>query len=371
MTAPLALLPDWPTPLELAEEARLNALAASLASQDGAADERGDWPDELWSLLVNAKATLWALPQSLGGPPANRAGLVRRYATVAEGSLTAAFILTQHDAAVRRLVAATGPGESRAGEWLKKIAAGEVFPTVGISQLTTSRRHGARAMVATETADGFRLDGAMPWVTAADRADLFVTGGVLDDGRQLLAAVPRDRPGLSVRPAFDLAALGASRTCEIACEGVALAPADVLVGPAADVMAIPGLAGTGGLETSALAMGQARAALASLRDEATRRDDLIEPAGALFRSWATIASDLIAAAENRPDAPPSAAIRGAANDLALRASQAYLTARKGSGFLRSEPAQRWARQSLFFLVWSCPSPVANAAIRDLAGLCDS
>jgi hypothetical protein len=26
---------------------------------------------------------------------------------------------------------------------------------------------------------------------------------------------------------------------------------------------------------------------------------------------------------------------------------------------------------LFFLVWSCPAPVAQAAIRDLAGLCPS
>ena len=64
-------------------------------------------------------------------------------------------------------------------------------------------------------------------------------------------------------------------------------------------------------------------------------------------------------------------VRGQANALALRLTQAYLTARKGSGFLREDPAQRWARQALFFLVWSCPSPVAQAAIRDLAGLCSN
>ena len=58
-----------------------------------------------------------------------------------------------------------------------------------------------------------------------------------------------------------------------------------------------------------------------------------------------------------------------ANALVLRLTQAYLTARKGTGFLRTEPARRWARQALFFLVWSYPGPVAQAAIRDLAGLC--
>jgi hypothetical protein len=62
-------------------------------------------------------------------------------------------------------------------------------------------------------------------------------------------------------------------------------------------------------------------------------------------------------------------VRGQANALVLRATQAYLIARKGTGFLRTEPAQRWARQALFFLVWSCPGPVAQSTLRDLVGLC--
>ncbi|MBV8487841.1 MAG: acyl-CoA dehydrogenase, partial [Planctomycetaceae bacterium] len=74
-------------------------------------------------------------------------------------------------------------------------------------------------------------------------------------------------------------------------------------------------------------------------------------------------------ARGERDAATASQIRAQANALVLRATQAYLTARKGSGFLRSEPAQRWARQALFFLVWSCPTPIAQAAIRDLAGLC--
>jgi hypothetical protein len=77
----------------------------------------------------------------------------------------------------------------------------------------------------------------------------------------------------------------------------------------------------------------------------------------------------MACARGERDAVAASQIRAQANALVLRATQAYLTARKGSGFLRSEPAQRWARQALFFLVWSCPTPIAQAAIRDLAGLC--
>jgi butyryl-CoA dehydrogenase len=146
---------------------------------------------------------------------------------------------------------------------------------------------------------------------------------------------------------------------------------DLLAGPAPDVMGSPGAVGTGGLETSALALGQARAALAALLAEAPKRTDLAEPLDALGESWRQQWSNLMAAARREPNALPSNQIRSQANALVLRITQAYLTARKGTGFLRSEPAQRWARQALFFLVWSCPGPVAEAAIRDLARLCSA
>ena len=76
-------------------------------------------------------------------------------------------------------------------------------------------------------------------------------------------------------------------------------------------------------------------------------------------------------AQARGEADAASPARSAARPTpwSSASTQAYLTARKGTGFLRTEPAQRWARQALFFLVWSCPAPIAQAAIRDLAGLC--
>ncbi len=365
MSESATILPEWSEPNE-----DLQAMTARLAAADGPADEAGTWPEALWSIVVEAGATRWALPATAGAAETDRVTLLERYARVAEGSLTAAFILSQHDAGIRRLLAAADRPVAR--RWLGAIAAGRAFTTVGISQLTTSRRHGAQALVARETAPGaYRLDGVMPWVTAAERADVFVTGAVLEggDGRQLLIAVPADRPGLSVRPPFPLAALQASCTSEVVCDAVEVADPDLLAGPAVDVMAHSGAAGTGGLETSALALGQARAALQALAAEAPRRLDLAEPVEALADDWQDAWSALVAAALGTPDAPAATQVRGQANALVLRLTQAYLTARKGTGFLRTEPAQRWARQALFFLVWSCPGPVAQAAIRDLAGLC--
>jgi hypothetical protein len=49
-----------------------------------------------------------------------------------------------------------------------------------------------------------------------------------------------------------------------------------------------------------------------------------------------------------------------------RNTQFALAAGKGSGFLRSHPAQRWARQAMFFLVWSCPAPALDATLACMA-----
>jgi butyryl-CoA dehydrogenase len=366
-------IPDWPGSERDPEWPALDGVAAELAALDGPADEAGTWSEDLWRRLAEAGAPRWSLPRAFGGAECDRATIARRYARLAEGSLTAAFILTQHDAAVRRLAsadAASPTGHDEASRWLGAIGEGRAFATVGISQLTTSRRYGAAALAAVEQTDGaFRLDGVMPWVTAAGRADLLVAGAVLEDSRQMLVALPPDRPGVSVSAPMPLAALQASCTAEVRCAGARVEASEVLSGPSADVMSTPGAAGTGGLETSALALGQARAALVALAAEIDRRDEPEEPVEALARDWQATAAALIAAAEGRPDAIPPGEIRRRANALVLRATQAYLTARKGTGFLRTEPAQRWARQALFFLVWSCPSAIARAAIRDLAGLC--
>jgi alkylation response protein AidB-like acyl-CoA dehydrogenase len=359
-------VPHWSEPDP--DESRIAAIVASLAKADGPADLAGTWPEALWSLVQQAGAMRWSMPGEFGGDACSRPLLVQRYARLAEGSLTAVFILSQHDAAVRRLTGAADRPNAR--QWLSAIGRGHAFATVGISQLTTSRRLGSQALVAREVKPGvYQLDGAMPWVTAAQRADVFVTGALLDDDRQILLALPADRPGVTVKPPFDLAALQASCTGEVALDGVLVDETDLLAGPTRELSAQPGTVGTAGLETSALALGQARAALAALVGLMSDRVELADPVDLLCDTWEQTWSALMACARGDPSAPSATEIRARANALVVRATQAYLTARRGTGFLRSEPAQRWARQALFFLVWSCPSPVAQAAIRDLAGLC--
>jgi len=286
------------------------------------------------------------------------------YEQLAEACLTSCFILSQRDAAVRRL--RDSANRELARELLPALAGGETFATVGLSQLTTSRQHVKPALVAREVAGDFILDGFMPWVTGATRADFFVTGAVLDDGRQILAVLPRDRPGVTVGPPAELMALQGSMTAEVRCENVLLERRWLLAGPVEKVMA-GGRGGTGGLETSCLALGLTGAAVDYLLEEAASRPDLKPTADRLDHARVLMREELHRAALQGCTSDAAAALRGRANTLVLRATQAALTASKGAGFLRNHPAQRWARQALFFLVWSCPRPAVEAT---MAYFCD-
>ena len=359
------------------QEPDLNLLTQELAQADGLADLTDAWPAALWSILHRHQAFEWLVPQEYGGHGCDRPTLMGRYMAIAQGSLTAAFMLTQHDAAIRRIIPAAAKNldgsDNTSAIWLRRIAKDHLTVTVGISQLTTSIRRGERAMTATLLQDGgYRMNGCMPWVTGAEQASAFVTGGTLEDGRQVLVLLPADRAGLSVKLPEPLAALNASRTTEVLCEEVLVHSDEVLAGPVENVITSRQAGGTGGLETSALALGQAKAAIDALQVEDPTRFALTDPVENLAREWASLHSDLISflAGTSRPNQTPEQ-IRQRANALVCRATQACLIARRGSGFLLTDPAQRWARQALFFHVWSCPKPVATASIRELAGVGES
>src|SRR4029077_1290638 len=102
------------------------------------------------------------------------------YKALARACLTTCFILSQRDAACRRIREHGAEGLCR--ELLPLLADGSRFATVGLSHLTTSRQHVQPVLVADDRGDHFVLNGLMPWVTGASRADFIVTGATLEDG---------------------------------------------------------------------------------------------------------------------------------------------------------------------------------------------
>ncbi len=328
-------------------------MRAILEAHAGAADADAAWPADSWEALRRAGGLEWGIPPPFGGQGLEGTDLLDCYEQLAGACLTTCFILSQRDAAVRRLLDGSNPDLAR--ELLRPLACGGRFATVGISQLTTSRQHSHPAMLAREQASGWVLDGLMPWVTGAAQADHFITGAVQEDGRQLLLVLPRELPGVSIGTPLDLMALQGSLTAEVRCTQVELDRRWLLAGPSENVLA-GRRGGTGGLETSCLALGLAGAAIDYLTHEAAARPELAATAERLEQTRRALRQDLHRLARDGAPAPTAAALRARANSLVLRTTQAALTASKGTGFLRQHPAQRWARQAMFFLVWSCPRP---------------
>jgi alkylation response protein AidB-like acyl-CoA dehydrogenase len=323
------------------------------------ADGEAVWPKESWDLLKPAGVLQWCIPREHGGRELPASELLTGYQQLAAECLTTCFILSQREAACRRIRDHGSPEIRR--ELLPALGRGDTFATVGLSHLTTSRQHTGPAMRVQANGARFILDGSMPWVTGAAVADHFITGGTLDDGRQIMIVLPAKSRGVKIGPSLALMALTGSMTAEVQCENVEVDRRFLLLGPAERVMTI-GKGGAGGLETSTLALGLASSAIGYLRDEGVARPDLLPTADRLERTRKTLNAELQRLAADNAAPEDSVALRARVNTLVLRATQAALTASKGAGFLRSHPAQRWVRQAMFFLVWSCPRPAAEATL---------
>jgi alkylation response protein AidB-like acyl-CoA dehydrogenase len=321
------------------------------------------WPEEQFALLADADCWRPQIGKRFGGLGATPVHRLHVYESVARGSLTLALILTQHDAACGLIE--RSENTALAERLLPQCARGEVLTTVGISQLTTSRRGSGPAMRADRAEGGLRLNGFMPWVTSATRADYIVTGAVLADGQQILACVPTDMEGLAVGDPVQLMGLTPSLTCQVRCENVLVTSEHLLRGPAEQVLALRGPIKP--LTVSSVGVGFAGALMEAIRERTARDPDAI---GFLDRevapSYSSVRQSLFDAAEALDDPAaeiPGMEIRAAVNDLVVRLAITLLTYAKGSGYTMSHPAQRLVREAMFFLVWSAPTDVQVGTLR--------
>lgn len=355
------------TPVTHPADPALDELVRQLGElADQLPDDPTGWPAEQLRLCGEYGVFRWFVPQALGGAGWHETDLVRGYIRLSAACLTTTFVITQRTGACSRIALAENDFPRRM--LLPDLLAGRQFATVGISHLTTSRRHLSQPVLRASL-DGSQvtLDGYSPWVTGALAAETLVVGATLDDGREVLLAVPRQTPGVEVARPERLVGLSASQTGAVRFERARVDRQWLLAGPVAGVLRQGTGAQTGGLQTSTLAVGLASAALGFLEAEAERRGELGEPVRALREQWRQLSDDLLLAADGRAVCSHEQ-LRGRANTLVLRATQAAMSAAKGAGYVARHPVGRWCREALFFLVWSCPQQVMAANLCELAGI---
>lgn len=333
-------------------------------------DRSGQWPADQMRWLAEAGIMNWVIPREYGGDDCSSQELLEGYLDLSEACQTTAFILTQRNGACQRIAACLN--EALKARLLPALGKGELFATVGISHLTTSRQHWKRPAVSAEL-DGneIRMSGVIPWVTGAAYADVIVTGGTCSDGRQVLVALPTSLPGVRVLDHSPLMALTASFTASVELKDVRVPVDHLLAGPIEEVMKQGVGGGTGSQVTSTLAAGLSRRCVQLLTEQAAVREELVEVADRFRSETETLCKDLLSSIsinDSLPGFVPLTAgeLRQRANSLVLRITQAALAVSKGAGFVQGHPAELAVRESMFFLVWSCPAPVIYGMLEEFS-----
>ena len=327
-----------------------------------------DWPQSQLKLIADAGVYRWFVSEQQGGFGWTADDIARGYIELGAACLTSTFILTQRVAALKRI--ATSANTSLVDQVLPALLDGTHPATVGISHLTTSRRHLKKPVLAVEVVGGEMIaSGMAPWVTGGSGAESLLLGGVLDSGEEILFLVPTSAEGISIEPGFDLVALSASHTGVVKCDGVRVGPEMIVAGPKESVLT-GGKGGKGGgagsVQTSALALGLAKSAIDFIRRESEKRPDLSSSYDGLRQQLDLIAEETFAVAAGEKE--HTGELRADANSLVMRSTQAAMIAAKGAGFVDGHPVGRWCCEALFFLVWSCPQSVAEA---NLCGLVEA
>jgi alkylation response protein AidB-like acyl-CoA dehydrogenase len=310
----------------------------------------------------------WFVPGEFEGWQWSEQEILCGYLALSQADLSASFVLTQWNAATKRMLSSSN--RALLAQYMERLARGELFTTVGISHLSTSRQHVKKPAVQAEPVKGgFQLNGVTPWVTAAAIADLIVLGATLNNGEQILIAVETSSPGVIRNPGMKLVALSDSCTDQVKLEDVFVPESHLISGPMERVLqnvSVRG-GGVGGLHTSTLALGLAIRATDYLRQESENRPELASIAEKFVEDGVLLLQELFGQLDDGAS-PGLNELRQRANSLVMRTTQAALQAAKGAGFLEGHPAGRWAREALFFLVWSCPQEVVTANLCELAGL---
>ncbi len=252
------------------------------------------------------------------------------------------FVWFQHHPVVKML--ASSANDELAQRWLPALCAGTTQAGVAFSHLRSERV----VMPATRDHGGWRLSGTAPWCTGWRLLDLVLVGATTPDDEVVFALVPlREGDGMRPGPALRLAAMGGTRTVALHLDDYPVADADVvLLAPRTSWSTADAAAGA---NVQPSTFGVARAALAALAEHHE------ETAWALSTRVESVRDRAYTLLD---DIPPREAteerlrLRAEALALGVQSTTALVAAVGGRAMTGDHPAQRWAREAMFHLVFA-------------------
>jgi alkylation response protein AidB-like acyl-CoA dehydrogenase len=283
---------------------------------------------------------------------------------VARASGALAFLQTQHQSAVSLI--AKGSNELLKQEMLPHMHGGDRLTGIGFSQL---RRPGPPMCRATALEGGYRIDGAVPWITGWSIFPEFVIGAALPSGEAVFGVVPlvdAERHGGSVRfsAPMRLAAMESAQTVSGEFSNWWLADEHVV-----DVRPAGWIQNNDQINVTLqghFAIGCAQAGLDIVAENAAKKK-----LSFISETFTLLNDEVLACRESLASSTPELADderlrrRAWAIDLAVRCAHAGVVSSSGAANAFDHPAQRVYREALVFSVSAQTSAIMQATLSRL------
>ena len=231
-------------------------------------NRKGEFPWDIFDIFKNADLYGISFPKEYGGTDMGAMACAMTLEEIAKACTTCVQICGQPILGAKMIVGA-GNHEQKA-EYLPRIARGELFPAVAMTEPEAGSDSAALRTRAVRKGDAYILNGTKLFITNADVATLFTVFAKTDPekGRDGISAfiIEKDSPGLLVGKAEEKMGSTVIHTCEVIFEDCAV-PRENLVGDEGEGFNIGGrLFGESRYITASRAIGLAQGALAHTLD---------------------------------------------------------------------------------------------------------
>jgi len=334
--------------------------SAELAPRAAAAEERGEFPREVFRTL--GKAGLLGLPyeERWGGGEQPYEVYLQVLEELSRSWLAVGLGVSVHTLSCFPL--ASFGSEAQREAWLPDMVGGELLGAYCLSEPQSGSDAAALSTRAVLDGDSYEVSGTKAWVTHGGQADFYNlmvrTGAPGPKGISCLLA-PADTPGLDPAAPERKMGMRSSHTASIVLDG-ARVPADRLLGQEGDGFRIAMSALDGGrLGISACAVGLAQAALDVAVDYAKERTQFGQRI-ADFQGLSFLLADMatqveaaralyLSAARRRdrgqPFGPQAAMAKLFATDTAMKVAIDAVQVLGGYGYVEDFPAERYLREA--------------------------
>ncbi len=336
------------TPLSVADRAATvaDSLLAPAAEQ---VDIDGKIPVSHFNALADAGLFGMLGPATAGGADVSASVARRTMAHIAGGCGSTFFVWAQHHGVVRTL--RSSRNDELRDPLLAELCAGEQIAGVAFAH---ARRVGSPPLRASRIDGGWQLDGVAPWTTSWGIAKQFAIAAETEDGQLVWSLIPADSTGGIEPQPLPLPVLAATGTVALRIDGCVVADRDVITIMDANEWRATDRRTASIGQTAVL--GVADRAIRLLAHGARSPSDSAADAAASLKTelgarW-TDDEELLPLVLDFDEAGIAAASthRARCLELGQRSTTALLAASGGRGMDLRNPAQRLAREAMFYVI---------------------